>query len=192
MWLSALVHLAGNTDDMTTDHQPTSLLARSRPGRGTVIDAARADELARLAHGEDRTKAGTRFIDHVRSVAARMGDDPDPYAIVAALLHDSVEKGCFGWGDLWAAGADSRLLEIVDALTERDGEPEMVYLGRCAADPLALRISEPTSPTNSMAYPARPSLVTTSANSDNGRSVDSTCSNRSPHSVGRQVFDLRR
>ena len=105
-----------------------------------MIDAARADELARLAHGEDRTKAGTRFIDHVRSVAARMGDDPDPYAIVAALLHDSVEKGSFGWRDLWAAGADSRLLEIVDALTERDGEPEMVYLGRCAADPLALRI----------------------------------------------------
>jgi hypothetical protein len=29
---------------------------------------------------------------------------------------------------------------VVDALAERDGEDEVAYLGRCAADPLALRI----------------------------------------------------
>ena len=72
-----------------------------------MIDVARADELARRAHGEDRTKAGIRSIDHVRSAALRVCDDPDPYAVIAAVLHDSVEKGPFGWADLQAAGADA-------------------------------------------------------------------------------------
>jgi hypothetical protein len=80
------------------------------------------------------------FIDHVRAVAARLRDDPDPYAVPAALLHDSIEKTPLSWDDLRAAGADSRLLAIVDALTERDGEPIAAYLARCAPDPLALRI----------------------------------------------------
>ncbi len=44
------------------------------------------------------------------------------------------------WEDLRAAGADDRLLEVVDALTEREGEPERSYLARAADDPVALRI----------------------------------------------------
>jgi hypothetical protein len=43
-----------------------------------VLSIDRADELARLAHGDDRTKSGIRFMDHVRHVAARLRDDPDP------------------------------------------------------------------------------------------------------------------
>ena len=39
-----------------------------------------------------------------------------------------------------AAGADDRLIALVDALTERPGEPERSYLARCAAEPIALRI----------------------------------------------------
>ena len=35
---------------------------------------------------------------------------------------------------------EERRQHLADALTERDGEPEQVYLRRCAADPLALRI----------------------------------------------------
>ena len=105
-----------------------------------MIDVQRAHQLAQQAHGRDETKAGVLFIDHVRSVAARVADDPDPYAVVAALLHDTVEKGSFEWVDLRAAGADERLLTVVDALTERDSEPEVAYLTRCVDDPLALRI----------------------------------------------------
>ena len=78
--------------------------------------------------------------DHVRSVALRVCDNPDPYAVIAAVLHDSVEKGPFGWADLQAAGADARLIGLVDALTERAKELEADHLVRCAADPLALRI----------------------------------------------------
>jgi len=67
------------------------------------------------------------------------------------------KKGSFGWSDLRAAGADARLLGVVDALTERDGGPEQVYLRRCASDPLAPRIKRATSPTNWMSRPLRPS-----------------------------------
>jgi (p)ppGpp synthase/HD superfamily hydrolase len=105
-----------------------------------MLSVATADALARVAHGRDRTRIGELFIDHVRSVAARLSDDPDPYAVPAALLHDTVEKGSMSWVDLRAAGADDRLIAVVHALTERDGETPEQYLARCAADPLALRI----------------------------------------------------
>src|SRR5262245_41048388 len=98
----------------------------------SMLSVAAADALARDAHGYDRTRSGTLFIDHVRAVAARFRDDPDPYAVPAALLHDSVEKTSLSWDDLRAAGADSRLLAVVDALTEREGEPVAAYLARCA------------------------------------------------------------
>jgi (p)ppGpp synthase/HD superfamily hydrolase len=105
-----------------------------------MISVSDADALAQRAHGEDRNRSGVLFIDHVRSVATRMQDDPDPYAIPAALLHDTVEKSSMTWDDLQEAGADDRLIALVDALTERDGESEESYLSRAATDPLALRI----------------------------------------------------
>jgi hypothetical protein len=105
-----------------------------------MIDVPHAYQLAGRAHGCDVTTAGGLFIDHVCRVAARVCGDPDPYAVVAALLHDTVEKGSFAWADLRLAGADDRLLGVVDALTERDGEADTAYLSRCARDPLALRI----------------------------------------------------
>ena len=73
-------------------------------------------------------------------VAAQMREDPDAYAVPAALLHDSVEQGSITWADLRDAGADDRLIELIDALTERIDEQEADYFARCAADPLALRI----------------------------------------------------
>jgi (p)ppGpp synthase/HD superfamily hydrolase len=108
--------------------------------RLALISVPEADALAQRAHGEDRNRSGVLFIDHVRSVAARMEDDPDPYAMPAALLHDTVEKSRMTWDDLRDAGADDRLIALVDALTEREGESEESYLSRAAVDPLALRI----------------------------------------------------
>ena len=105
-----------------------------------MISVIEADLLAQRAHGDDRTKAGLLFIDHVRRVAAQLIEDPDAYAVPAALLHDSVERGSVSWADLRDAGVDDRLLELIDALTERVGELEADYFARCAADPLALRI----------------------------------------------------
>jgi (p)ppGpp synthase/HD superfamily hydrolase len=104
------------------------------------MSSPEADALARQAHGDDRNHSGMRYIDHVRRVADRVQSDPDPYAVPAALLHDTVEKAGASWDDLRGAGADERLIQVVEALTERDGEPEGDYLARAAADPLSLRI----------------------------------------------------
>jgi (p)ppGpp synthase/HD superfamily hydrolase len=105
-----------------------------------VITVPESDALAQRAHGTDRNKSGVLFIDHVRSVADRVRHDPDPYAVPAALLHDTVEKGALDWDHLRAAGVDDRLIEVIDALTEREGESDRDYLARAAADPLALRV----------------------------------------------------
>src|SRR5262245_15427961 len=105
-----------------------------------MIDGPTADALASAAHGHDRTKSGVLFIEHVRRVAGQLRDDPDPYAMPAALLHDVVEKTSIEFVDLRVAGADDRLVGVVDALTERDDEPLEEYLLRCVANPLALRV----------------------------------------------------
>jgi hypothetical protein len=105
-----------------------------------VISSRDADELAQRAHGGDRNRSGMLFIDHVRGVAARMMDEPDPYAVPTALLHDAVEKAWMSWDDLRAVGADDRLIVIIDALTERPGEAEESYFERVLSDELALRI----------------------------------------------------
>jgi (p)ppGpp synthase/HD superfamily hydrolase len=107
---------------------------------GSVITVGEADALAQKAHGTSRTKTGSLFIEHVRRVASRFEADPDPYAVPAALLHDAVEKGTLRWVDLRAAGADDRLVALVEVLTERAEEAEHDYLARCASDPLALQI----------------------------------------------------
>ena len=69
-----------------------------------MITVNEADALAKRAHGNERTRSGSLFIDHVRRVAAGFGEDDDPYAVAAALLHDSVEKGSMGWSDLRGGG----------------------------------------------------------------------------------------
>ena len=134
---------------MTTssDAEPVGEQAGDRRELGAKLGAKRDDRGRRatdlggkeiLLDGHERMSAND--FEDVRSVAARVERDPDPYAIVAALLHDTVEKSSMTWDDLRAAGADDRLIALVDALTARDGEPEHEYLRRAAADPLTLRI----------------------------------------------------
>jgi (p)ppGpp synthase/HD superfamily hydrolase len=105
-----------------------------------LITSARADELAKQAHGSQRTKLGELFIDHVRRVASLVASDGDELTTVAALVHDGVEKGSLTWDERAAVGADAELLTILDALTERRGETADDYLCRCASHPVALRI----------------------------------------------------
>ena len=99
-----------------------------------------AQELAVLAHGESLMVSGSRFIDHVRRVAEHFDPVDDLDTALAAILHDTVEKGSFDFDDLRRAGVAEHVIVIVDALTERDDEPERDYLARCVAHPAALRI----------------------------------------------------
>ncbi len=104
------------------------------------ITLEHADRLAVEAHSDTTTRAGGSVVDHVRRVAAHFDPVVDGDAAVAAMLHDSVEKGSFTFDDLRDAGVAEHVVEIVDALTERPEEPVRDYLARCAAHPVALRV----------------------------------------------------
>jgi hypothetical protein len=78
-----------------------------------------------------------RPIEHARRVAVAVADHGDR-AVVAALLHETVEKGCLAWRHLVAAVDDAEVVRAVDALTRRHAEGEVAYLRRCAHDPIAV------------------------------------------------------
>lgn len=100
-----------------------------------MITPGDADDLATQVLADRVTKLGGRSIDHARRVAAAVATHGDR-AVVAALLHDTVEKGCIAWPEL-AAVDNEEVVRHVDALTCRDGESELEYLRRCAEDPVA-------------------------------------------------------
>jgi (p)ppGpp synthase/HD superfamily hydrolase len=104
------------------------------------VTPQRAETLAARLLGDRRTKLGGLFVDHARRVASGIVDTDDAAVIAAALLHDVVEKGAVSADELLAMTGDERVVEIVELLTQRDGESDYVYLSRCARRPETLQI----------------------------------------------------
>ncbi|MEH1014805.1 HD domain-containing protein [Micromonospora sp. CPCC 206060] len=98
----------------------------------TVADA---DALAERAHHGQVDKAGHPYIDHPRAVAASLAAFGD-HAVMAGLLHDVVEDTDVTLHDLRAAGYPDEVVQAVDAVTRRAGEPYLDMIRRAAADPL--------------------------------------------------------
>lgn len=94
-----------------------------------------AEEIAEAAHAGQTDKTGRPFIEHVRRVAAAVGE---PGEKIVAFLHDVVEKGA-GWGleRLAAVGFPAEILAAVDAMSRREGEDYGDFCRRALADPLA-------------------------------------------------------
>lgn len=101
-----------------------------------MITPGEADDLAARVLGDRVTRLGDRAIEHARRVAVAVAADGD-LAVVAALLHDTVEHGCITRPELVAAVDDDEVVYAIDALTRRAGESEPDYLRRCARDPVA-------------------------------------------------------
>jgi (p)ppGpp synthase/HD superfamily hydrolase len=99
-----------------------------------------AELLAARLLGDRRTKLGGSFVAHARRVAAGVGDTGDDVVIVAAFLHDVVEKHTISADDLLAVTGDQRLVQLVDILTQRQGESDYIYLSRCSRRPETLLI----------------------------------------------------
>ena len=104
-----------------------------------MITPEQAERLAaRLLDGRT-TRLGGPHIEHARRVAGRVARGGDR-VVVAALLHDVVEKDCISWSEFAAAVDDDEVVRLVDVVTRRDGEDERAFLRRCAHDPVVLLI----------------------------------------------------
>jgi (p)ppGpp synthase/HD superfamily hydrolase len=105
-----------------------------------VISAVEADALAAELLGDLRTRLGGLHIAHARRVAAGIGELGDERLVVAALLHDVVEKDRISIGDLSVRVQNAVVIDLVEVLTHGSNVTDLEYLSRCAAHPQALLI----------------------------------------------------
>ena len=82
-------------------------------------------------------RQGAPYIAHAIRV---MLDVEGVDAKVVGLLHDTLEWGDLTWDELVATGYPKRILDAIDALTDRDGESLSEHVARIRANPLALTI----------------------------------------------------
>ena len=102
-----------------------------------MSDLERAIEIAVSAHRGREDKAGKPYILHPLSVMLRFCD---PDARIVAVLHDTVEDSALTLGDLKEKGFSHAVVEAVDALTKRDGEPYEEFISRLSPNSLARRV----------------------------------------------------
>jgi (p)ppGpp synthase/HD superfamily hydrolase len=98
---------------------------------------AHAIRLAAEAHEGQLDKAGQPYVLHVLRV---MFACQSPDAQIAAALHDVVEDTDWTLDDLRREGFSAQVVEIVDALTRRDGEDYFDFARRAAATPLSREV----------------------------------------------------
>lgn len=105
----------------------------------SYIEAAR--DIAERAHKGQVDKAGFEYITHPFRVAARAsargGSDE---VVAAAWLHDVLEDTNVTATQLLEAGIPEVVVDAVEAVTKRSGEPLVSYCDRVRANPIALEV----------------------------------------------------
>lgn len=97
----------------------------------------RAMDLCYQAHRDQRDKAGVPYVFHPFHLAETMDSEEE---ICTALLHDAVEDGGLTLDDLVQAGFPPAVVQAVDLLTRRPGQPYADYLAALARHPLARKV----------------------------------------------------
>ncbi|WP_308465645.1 5' nucleotidase, NT5C type [Rathayibacter soli] len=110
------------------------LLSRAAPSK---LDEAIA--LARRAHSGQRDKLGVTYICHPLTVMSRVTTTDEK---IVAVLHDVVEDTSVTLDDLRELGFAPHILDAVDAVTKRPGEPLADSMARVRAVPMALTIKK--------------------------------------------------
>lgn len=99
--------------------------------------------IAEKAHAGQVDKTGHAYISHPIRVAERVRrHDPAaaPGVIAAALLHDVLEDTDLTRDDLISAGIPADVVDVVDAVTKRVGEPPEEYFARVRSDSRAVAV----------------------------------------------------
>ncbi|MEV6246826.1 HD domain-containing protein [Streptomyces sp. NPDC051742] len=81
---------------------------------------AEVDALAARAHAGQTDKIGVPYVEHVRAVAAGLAP-LGPHLAMAGLLHDVIEDTDWTAERLRAEGIPDRVVDIVEAVTNRPG-----------------------------------------------------------------------
>ncbi len=97
----------------------------------------KALQIARVAHAEQRDKAGTNYILHPLRMAASCNNAE---AKVVALLHDTIEGTPVTADYLRQQGIPEEIVEAVLSVTRREGEPYEQYILRAAQNPLGREV----------------------------------------------------
>jgi len=99
----------------------------------------RAIALAVEAHQGHQNGEGWPYILHPLRVMARMETDTDR---IVAILHDTVENegDRVSFARLRQEGFPEEIVQAIDCLTRRDGEPYADMIERIAPNPLARRV----------------------------------------------------
>jgi (p)ppGpp synthase/HD superfamily hydrolase len=101
----------------------------------------RAIEIAVLAHKGASDKSGAPYILH--PLRLMFGID-DIEAKIVAMLHDVVEdsKPPYRWGlkELEADGFPASVIEAIDCVTKRSGEPYEAFIERILPNPISSRV----------------------------------------------------
>jgi len=94
-------------------------------------------KLATEWHVSQVDKAGQPYILHALSVMFRVRrDGRDEETQIAAVLHDVVEDTPRDLNNIYRYFG-RQMVDIIDALTRRKGEPYEQFIERCAAHPVA-------------------------------------------------------
>ncbi|MFL5385827.1 MAG: HD domain-containing protein [Longimicrobiaceae bacterium] len=102
-----------------------------------MADLEEAIRIAVEAHRGQKDRAGAPYVLHPLRMMLRVRTDAER---MAAVLHDVVEDTAWTLDDLRARGFPDEVLEAVDRLTRRPGEPYDAVVERAAAHPVARRV----------------------------------------------------
>ena len=103
------------------------------------MDFDAALKIAVTAHQGQVDKCGDHYILHPIRVALNFSSEA-PMHRIAAILHDVVEDTSVTLSNLEALGCPRRVLEALDALTHRNGEPYANYIERVKKNQLAIDV----------------------------------------------------
>jgi (p)ppGpp synthase/HD superfamily hydrolase len=97
----------------------------------------RAVHIAEQRHAGQVDAAGQPTIEHSKRVMRALDNDADR---IVGVLHNVVEDCGVTLAELAGHGFPPDLLDALDAVTRRDGEPHDAFLARVAANPIARKV----------------------------------------------------
>lgn len=98
----------------------------------------KAIKIAIEAHKNQVDLSGEPYIEHIYRVALSVNGGKDER--IVAFLHDVVEDSDMTINDLRAAGFEERIIEAVDILTKREGQPYDSYIDRISTNKIAIAV----------------------------------------------------